>query len=476
MRSFRFVIASIALLLVAFPLIAGQKIRIRMNLKNSDIIKQNLPPSMDIGGQNLKEQTLDIIGSRDYFQLLKQDGYPVEIAGVQPAQVDERYLTPQKINSLIQRLANDYPQLVHVETIGKSLQGRPILAVRISTSENLNSKPTILFNGMHHAREVMTTEVTTDIMVYLARNYDNVDTPWVNAWLDHLAIWIIPQLNPDGNNIVWQQDNWWRKNARMVNDEIFGVDLNRNYPFQWGMCRGSSGDPSAQTYRGASPASEPETQALMKLVKQENIAMNISYHSYSELVIAPYGCQNQYSPENFILSEMGHQLAKRLKTDDDKGTYSYGTGWELLYPVDGEDISWMYNEVNTMSYVIEVNSDEQGFQPDYEIWRNKTVLRQRAGWQYLLSRLLNGPQVRGRMLDAKTGAPVDGTVYLNEVKYRNEKPRQAKRGFYQKMLAPGSYELIFSAPGYESQSIAISLSDTAVVQDVYLERGIGLEH
>ncbi|MBN8554202.1 MAG: hypothetical protein J0L93_02060 [Deltaproteobacteria bacterium] len=455
--------------LLNFNAEAASKVRIRMNFQNTLLNKQSLPPNMDIAGQDLKNKSIDIIGSKEYFNLLKNSGYPVEIVDTQ-TKIDPRYLTPEKILNLVKQVAADYPNLVHVEKIGTSIQGRPILGVRISTSENLDSKPVILFNGMHHARELMTTEVTTDIITYLVKNYDNLDTPWVTAWLDRLAIWVVPQMNPDGNNIVWQKDSWWRKNARAIEDRIYGVDINRNYPFQWGMCKGSSGVPADQTYRGAKAASEPETQALMDFVKKYNPSINVSYHSYSELVIAPYGCANQFTPENFIVADIGAALAKTLKTDDGKGTYAYGTGWEIIYPVDGEDISWMYNEANTMAYVIEVNASAQGFQPDFGEWRNKTVLGQRAGWQFLLNRLMTGSQVRGRMLDASTGAPVEGSIYLNEVKYRSEKPRKSKNGFYQKMLAPGSYDLIFSAPGYESQSIAVSLDRSAIVQDVYFER------
>ena len=72
-------------------------------------------------------------------------------------------------------------------------------------------------------------------------------------------------LNVDGNNIVWTTDNMWRKNARGQGNNVYGVDLNRNYSYAWNSCNGSSGSTSSETYRGASAASEPETQALMKL-------------------------------------------------------------------------------------------------------------------------------------------------------------------------------------------------------------------
>src|SRR5690606_16847597 len=170
--------------------------------------------------------------------------------------------------------------------------------------------------------------------------------------------------------------------------------------------------------------SEPETQAVMKLVKEKNVAISISYHSYSELVIAPYGCRGQYTPENFILESVGRDFAQKLEKDNGRGHYDYGTGWELLYPVDGEDIGWMYNQYNTLAYVVEVNSTSQGFQPDYDKWREVSVEKQRPGWQFLLQQLLVGPQIRGRMIDASTNRLVDGSVKLLGMNYTNESPRR----------------------------------------------------
>jgi hypothetical protein len=449
---------------------SGDKVRFRVSMDKMGIVSQQLPSYMDVAGLDVENNSADIIASYDYYQKLKDEGYPVEIIEEQPLALDDRYLQPAEIVSIIENLKEEYPHLVHAEQIGKTLMGRPIYAVRLSTKDKVQYKPSILFNGMHHAREIMTTEVTTDIMTYLAQNYDNPDTPWVASWLENIAVWVIPQVNPDGNSIVWSKDNWWRKNARGGEWGTWGVDLNRNYPYNWGACGGSSGSKRSQTYRGKSGGSEPETQAMMKLVKRENFAINISYHSYSELVIAPYGCKNSYTPEDFIFQDLGRKFAKKLIKDNGKGSYTYGTGWELLYPVDGEDIGWMYNEQNTLAYVVEVNSTSQGFQPDYDKWRNPTILKQRKGWHFLLNRLLGGAQIRGRMLDADTGAPVDGVIKVVGTKYNTESPRKSKDGVFYKILTPGEFEIEFSAKGYESEVVAISLDNAAVEWNVYLTK------
>lgn len=446
----------------------AQKVRFKLQAPEDGISIQGINENYDIPGISMEENTVDFVSDLDYYQELKDMGYPVELLEVQRAP-DEEYLNPTEILEIISEVTEEYPELTHVRKIGTSLEGRPIYAVRVSLKdESVAFKPTILFNSMHHAREIMTTEVTTDMLRYLTENYYNDETPWVQEWVDNLAIWIVPQVNPDGNQIVWENDSWWRKNARGDEWGRWGVDLNRNYPYEWGACNGSSGSKRSQTYRGPQPGSEPETQALMNLVKSENMVIDVSYHSYSELVIAPYGCHGAYTPEKFIVDSIGKELAERLEKDTGRGHYTYGTGWEILYPVDGDDISWMYQDVNTIAYVIEVNSSRQGFQPSYSRWRDVTVKRQRQGWFYLLNRLMAGPQVRGFVLDASTGDPIKAELRVEGIDYSDERPRQTNRGVYYKMLTPGSYELTFNAVGYEPQTISVSLGEEPVELNVEL--------
>ena len=203
----------------------------------------------------------------------------------------------------------------------------------------------------------------------------------------------------------------WRKNTagraagsrRRVCSSGTGVDINRNYPYAWGACNGSSSSPRSQTYRGPSAASEPG-RAMIELVDRIRPVFDISYHAYSELVLYPYGCRNQHAPTRAVLETIGRQIASVLPKDDGPGTYKAGTPWEILYGVDGGDIDWMYNEFNVVPFVIELNSSRQGFHPRYDLWREPTVLKSRAAWQLLLDRL-EGSGVRGVARGA-SGAPL----------------------------------------------------------------------
>lgn len=343
---------------------------------------------------------------------------------------DSRYKNPEEIQDLIAETHAKYPDITEVKAIGKTLEGRDILAIKISDNAKLDEKePVFLVNGMHHAREVMTTEITTDMVEYLTSNYGtNAD---VTRWIDTTEIWVIPMFNLDGNNKMWTEDSMWRKNTRGG----FGVDINRNYPTGWNSCNGSSSWKSAQDYRGTAPASEPETQSMMSFVASVKPVFNISYHSYSEIVIYPFGCKPKRTPTEEAVEAIGKEIGQKIN-------YKPGTAWELLYNADGGDIDWMYTEHQVIPYVIEVNDMSAGFHPGYDKWREITVLRNRAGWMHLLNKL-QGPSLQGEVVVSDYTSieirKAGSTELLQTYKINPD-------GTYFVILRPGKYDVTFTGP------------------------------
>lgn len=330
----------------------------------------------DVMGVDLKNKTIDVDATVDELEELRKENIKYTIKEINKSimRLDDRYLTPEEIDAFLIATHEKYPSITSIETVGQTLEGKTIKAIKITANaQEANNRASILFNGMHHAREIMTTEVTTDIIRYLTENYGRDEK--VSTWVNTTNIYIIPIVNIDGNKKVWSSDNMWRKNTRGG----FGVDINRNYPTNWGACNGSSGWKSSQTYRGESAGSEPETQAMMSYVSKIKPVFNISYHSYSELVIYPMGCQGQRTSNREIVEGIGQEMGRILD-------YTAGTSWETLYSVDGSDIDWMYAEEQVIPYVIEVSPSSDGFQPAYAK-RDETVLRNRAGWQLLLDKM-----------------------------------------------------------------------------------------
>lgn len=299
---------------------------------------------------------------------------------------DSRYTNYDTLLAAIEKIASDHPDLVSYFSIGKTIEKRDIWAIRLASKDAANGKEknTVFFNGMHHAREVMTTEVVLDIARNLTSGYGTDAN--IKKWLSSVDVFLVPMVNPDGNSRVWSGQPMWRKNVKGG----YGVDLNRNYPHKWGQCNGSSGSTYSDTYRGESAGSEPETQAMMQFIKQIKPKYSISYHSYSEIVIYPYSCQGEHIPgaDGMSVKEIGTKLAKLHQRDSGNGSYEAGTSWELLYSVDGGDIDWMYAKMGTFPFVVELNSSENGFQPDYSKVE-PTLKKTRKGWQYILDLAAN---------------------------------------------------------------------------------------
>ncbi len=358
--------------------------RILIRMKDSPAVKRYLRAhEFDVAGIDWRKGELEILASPEEIAELKDQKFEVkyELNQFLLRNPDPEYLNPSKVEEALKRFSANYPEMTQLQSIGKSLEGRDIWAIKISANP-LVTKPAVLFNSMHHAREIMTPEVGIDIIEYLLTRYSSDSQ--VQAWLNSTDVWVIPMFNVDGNNKMWNKDSMWRKNTR----NNHGVDLNRNYPGTWNTCNGSSGMTFSQTYRGPNAGSEPETQVMMGFVKNIRPVFNISYHSFSELVLYPYGCKPGKAQQ--VVEAIGKEMGRLLD-------YKAGTPWELLYNADGGDIDWMFQEMQVIPFVIELNSSSQGgFHPDYKEWRDVTVEKNRVGWQYLLKRM-QGPALSGNL-------------------------------------------------------------------------------
>ncbi|MFE9371445.1 M14 family zinc carboxypeptidase [Streptomyces sp. NPDC006711] len=191
------------------------------------------------------------------------------------------------------------PSLTKVESIGKTVDGQDILALKLTkgaTRSKDGSKPATLYMSNQHAREWITPEMTRRLMHYYLDNYGK--DPRVTKIVDSTELWFVLSANPDGYDYTFTPGNrLWRKNLRDNNGDgkitsVDGVDPNRNFPYKWGYDNeGSSDDPSNETYRGPSAGSEPETKALDSFEKRIHFNYAINYHSAAELLLYGVGWQ-----------------------------------------------------------------------------------------------------------------------------------------------------------------------------------------
>ncbi len=217
-------------------------------------------------------------------------------------------------------------------SIGQSLQGREIWAIKVSDHPDQDEpEPEVLFDGNHHAREIMTVELCLYLIRYLCENY-GLD-PLATQLVQEREIYFVPIVNPDG--FVYNEmkapngGGMWRKNRR-PGDSCDGIDLNRNFPIGWGGA-GASRDPCAETYCGPSPASEPETQAMIRFINSRRFVTHDSIHSYQGSILHPWGytAVPTEDAELFVLiatgraSENGYSIG-RLGVSGCTSDFAYG--------------------------------------------------------------------------------------------------------------------------------------------------------
>ncbi|SCE84212.1 Zinc carboxypeptidase [Micromonospora coriariae] len=289
---------------------------------------------------------------------------------------DSNYHDYAELTAVVNQTVADHPAIARKISIGTSYEGRDLMAVKISDNVGTDEgEPELLFNAQQHAREHLTVEMAIYLLNLFTDSYgsDSRITNIVNG----REIWIVPTVNPDGSeyDIATGSYRSWRKNRQPNSgSSAVGTDLNRNWGYNWGCCGGSSGSTSSETYRGPSAFSAPETQALRNFVNSrvvggtQQIKANIDFHTYSQLVLWPYGyttantgpgmSADQYN----TFATIGRQMA---------ATNSYTPEQSSdLYITDGDSIDWMWATHGIWAYTFEMypgSSGGGGFYPPDEV-------------------------------------------------------------------------------------------------------------
>ncbi|MFI9231932.1 M14 family metallopeptidase [Streptomyces rimosus] len=219
------------------------------------------------------------------------------------AQGDRVFRPYMGVNGLMKEMidtARFNRKLAKVVSIGKTVRGHDIMALKLTKNADTTedgAKPAVLYLSNQHAREWITPEMTRRLMQYYLAGYGK--DPRLTKILDTTELWFVLSANPDGYDFTFEspQNRMWRKNLRDNNGDGKitpgdGVDLNRNFSYKWGYDNeGSSPNPSSETYRGPSAASEPETKALDAFEKRIGFRYAINYHSAAELILYGVGWQ-----------------------------------------------------------------------------------------------------------------------------------------------------------------------------------------
>ncbi|HET9224220.1 MAG TPA: M14 family zinc carboxypeptidase, partial [Roseiflexaceae bacterium] len=338
---------------------------------------------------------------------------------------DANYHDYAEMSSEIQAVANANPSLVSRFSIGNSFENRAIWAVKISdnvaTDEN---EPEVLFVGLHHAREHLTVEMTLYILNELVSKY-TTDSRIANI-VNTREIYIVFNLNPDGGeyDIATGSYRSWRKNRQPNSGSAnVGTDLNRNYGYRWGCCGGSSGSTSSETYRGASAFSAPETQRIRDFINGrvvggvQQIKTSITFHTYGELVLWPYGYTFTDVPSDMTVDD--HNVFVSIgQTMASSNGYTPQQASDL-YITDGTYDDWLYGVHKIFAYTFEmfpVGSNPGFYPPDEQIVAQTTRNREAVLDLLELSNCVY--QVIGKQAQY-CGGPAPTTVFFDNFEAAN---------------------------------------------------------
>lgn len=415
--------------------------------------------------------------------------------------LDDQYHSTSEIYDFLDSL-NQLEELndwYHLDTIGYSTQENiPILAVRISDNASVKEdEPRVLFIGQVHAEEILGVEIVIDLIKDLLFPDASISSH-MNILKQYLDIWIIPTANPEGLNVVHDGlDLSFRKNKRdmspegpfpnntfdydpSIGNDIDGVDLNRNFSFNWAFgdtfLEPDNSDYASHYdyYKGEEPFSESEAVAIRDLALENDFVFSIVWHSsrsgnLSEKVFTSWKWEDaKESPDLDIMKSISDYFASLIETEDGTSTYlSVFSGSR-----NGKLHDWFYRETGCMQYLVECGTSN--LQPEGLLILN-TIERNKPAMIYLMDRAIgyytDAAQITGNIYDAETNEPIEGAIVeVFEHSGSVLKPRKTNEfGRYRRILDVGTYTFSFKAEGYLDQNLSLVANNSSITErDVFM--------
>ncbi len=356
------------------------------------------------------------------------------------------YETVEETLTEAQGFATQYPKLAGVIDIGDSWEktqgrgGHDLVVLKLTNSRVRGPKPKLFINSAIHAREYTTAPLALTFARQLLKDWgSDADATWI---LDHHEIHLLLQTNPDGRKKA-EAGLSWRKNTNTnycnVIGSLRGADLNRNFSYSWNLTsgQGSSGNQCDLTYRGPSAASEPETQAVEAYVRAlwpdlrgpglddpapaNASGIHLDIHSFSQLVLWPWGVRNAPAPNGDSLQAIGRRFAW---FNNYSPIQSIG-----LYATDGTSDAISYGELGVPAFTFELGTDffqscavyESTVRPDnlpallYAAKMVRTPYQTAGGPDVTKVKLSNKAATRG----VAAGVPVTITSSATDLRFNN---------------------------------------------------------
>ena len=384
--------------------------------------------SIEEKGRLLGERGLDVadagpewvdvvINSQQLSELIAK-GYNVQVQYWTPEERNIAVLGPNwdldfpSYNQLVtdmEQVAIDHPNIVILDTLGYTVQGRMILAAKVSDNPTQEeNEPEFRIIGNHHGNELMGIQIGLNMLHYLTENYGS--NTQVTHLVNDLETWIIPMMNPDGR-------------TSGTRDNADGVDLNRDYGYMW---NAEGGD--------AYGFAEPETRAIRLHGLEHNFAISLSFHTSAMYV-------------NYVWNYRPFPVPDSAFVVNISAPYASATGYTLIegynwYQTYGDCNDWSYGSRGDIDATIETADGVSNITTTWNLNRPAILA--------MMERTFNG--VRGIITDAGTGQPLEGMVRCTQ--FGQPVFSEKTIGDYQKNLLPGTYTMKYSANGYQDSTIS----------------------
>ena len=409
----------------------------------------------------------------------------------QPAGIDPNYFTNEEIINYLTQAEIDHPDMAMVEIIGYSQElSMPIYALKISDNVTVDEdEPELLFSGQIHAEEILGTAGVMRLIDQILTNpqaYGQI--------IAQEELWFVPTINPEGMEVVMDgRDTSYRKNQRDVNNngvldyssavgyDLDGVDINRNFPFNW--VHGDTlltpgGYEVYDYYRGGSSMSETETIAWDQFLQDHNFIYSIQWHTsrsgnFSEKCYYSYNWYDfRPSPDLDIAAELGNGVCDEITKYDGSATYE-------RYPSAGRKGSqhdYLYSEYQIYQLLIECGtSNHQPTEPALTQITDEMI----DGMEWMLKRALpfhldtpSNSCFTGIITDATNGEVLeDAGVYVVEREAPYLKPKMTDaHGRYWRALLAGNYTYRIEKEGYENVTGNVSVTpNTWAITNIQLQ-------
>ncbi|KAF7468540.1 mast cell carboxypeptidase A [Marmota monax] len=251
-----------------------------------------------------------------------------------------KYNNWDKIVAWTEKMVDKHPEMVSRIKIGSTFEDNPLYILKIGKKDE--RRKSIFMDCGIHAQEWISPAFCQWFVYQAAKSYGK--NKIMTKILDRMNFYVLPVFNVDGYIWSWTQDRMWKKNrSKNHNSKCVGTDLNRNFNVSWHSSPNTD-DPCQDTYRGPAPESEKETKAVADFIRShlKSIRAYISFHSYSQMLLFPYGYTLKLPPNHEDLTKVARigtdVLSTRYETQ-----YIYGPIASTAYPTSGSSLDWAYS-------------------------------------------------------------------------------------------------------------------------------------